>query len=812
MIMRGQVAEIYKIFEGSSKKLVIPVYQRNYDWKIKQCAQLLEDLVDLHEHNRPKHFFGAIVGKPETSFKWVVIDGQQRLTTVSLLILALSQLVDSGALTASDPDLGRKLRKNYLIADAGERDGKFRLKPVKDDNSAYQRLFCDDESEYIHASNVTSNYRYLLEELPQRGLSGDEWWNAISRLEVMHLDLENHDDPQRIFESLNSTGLALSEADKVRNLVLMGLESDEQQYVYEQYWNRIEKNVNFETDAFLRRYLISVTHKLPNANAVFEAFKEFATKRGTKGAELLAEVREYSTHARDIEQAQTGHREIDLHLQRLNLLRIDVTLPFLMPVMGDFKRGDLQADDFVEILQILESYLARRLFCGINTAGLNYIFARLYRDVRRWWSPGERLSEVVAYALLVRAGASSGVFPDDTQFAEGFVTRDVYRLGGERHRYIFECLENQGSKDVRDIATRLQAGSLSVEHIMPRTLTNAWRETLGPAAEQVHATWINRIANLTVTGYNPEYSNASFQQKKQCDHGFDHSPYRLNELLKEHSSWGEAELKQRSDQLLAIALNYWKYPTTTFEPPAPALPTEPLGQHTDFTHRRIAAYEWQGTRHTVRSWRQFIVSIVRQLLPEHRAQIFEYAKGSSDFQLEPLEKNSPFGTVTDGLAVWVHSDTRQKCAVLRRLFHSLNIDPDDLTIVLHPSGKENEAAQHAKNAKYGELGDFLPLLAELANAEIDDDDVAALAAEFTEAFSPYMINDPQARLGRKFADELMASGEFLADASEELLLAVLSSAVLMSKGQLDPAILRRTIVEGSLQATLGQLLEVANRG
>lgn len=278
--LRGEPKPSWKIFSQTGTSLQIPVYQRNYDWGVPQCERLVDDLEalarsDPREH--PKHFFGSVVGQPEGSWLWIVIDGQQRLTTVSLLMVAIVHAVRSGDLELSPADGLVANLNNYLLVDSNPHDLKFKLKPVKNDAAAYRALFGPEE-DFIASSNVTANYRYFRTRLAKTGLTATEIRDAIERLEVMHLDLEAHDDPQRIFESLNSTGLDLSESDKIRNLVLMNQPSAEQTRLYEQRWNPIEENVDYHTDWFIRWYLTTKTNKSPRESDVFEASKRFVPR------------------------------------------------------------------------------------------------------------------------------------------------------------------------------------------------------------------------------------------------------------------------------------------------------------------------------------------------------------------------------------------------------------------------------------------------------------------------------------------------------------------------------------------------------
>ena len=341
--MKGTTNPILNAFDGNHKELFIPVYQRNYDWQIKQCERLFQDLEDIIAVDRKKHFFGAVVGKPE-SWKWIVIDGQQRLTTVSLLMLALANALRDGDIESEDDELAEKIEMDYLRIGATKKRTRFKLKPVKDDDKAYQRLF-GPEKEFINSSNITANYKYFRERISQTSLNADQLWDAICRLEVMHLDLEEYDDAQRIFESLNSTGLELKEADKIRNFVLMGHDSATQTHLYEDRWNPIEENSDFETDAFIRWYLTTKTARTPKEQDVYEAFKTYVAKTGKSTEEILDDLYEFSSYYRKIRRASTGDQRVNALLRRMNPIRGAVTIPFLMPVLRAVENGETSYDD-----------------------------------------------------------------------------------------------------------------------------------------------------------------------------------------------------------------------------------------------------------------------------------------------------------------------------------------------------------------------------------------------------------------------------------------------------------------------------------
>lgn len=769
--MKGSIRRITELFDGNSKHLLIPVYQRNYDWKLKHCARLFDDLVDIVRQDRETHFFGAIVGHPEDSFTYVVIDGQQRLTTSSLLMLALVHSLEDGTVKSKDANLPAKIRDSYLVLKDKHAAVKFKLKPVKNDNDAYRRLLCDDTP--IESSTITANYRYFRERIAGGELDGDQIWDAIFRLQVMALDLEKQDDPQRIFESINSTGLELSEADKIRNVVLMHQPSHEQEDLYENYWNRIENAVEYRTDWFIRFYLVSKTGRTPRQDAVYEAFREYQKNAKASTREILSEMRDYADYSHELNTASTGIAAADKRLRRFNMVKHDVTLPLTMPLLGEVKAGTVSAEDFTAVIVILDSYLFRRFISGVPTHGLNKIFATLYSEIHRLRGAGDQFSDVLAYSL--RRRTASGRFPTDDEFKESFATRNLYNIKSENRSYLFECLENNWSNDTHDIATALESQSISIEHIMPQTLTAAWRHDLGAEAEEIHATWCNRIGNLTVTGYNSSYSNSPFADKKKRENGFDASSYRLNALLKSSDVWTVTQLEERSQALTDVALKYWPLPSTDFEPYALPLPSAPMGDDESFTNRTIVAFEFGDTRKTVASWKVAYVEVIRLLVDERREEVFAYASESNDLTVveDSYEVSGWESLVVPGLTVLTGNSTRAKLASLRKLFNHLDVDTDDLVFTLRNTESAESEETVDEPGPYAELTKFLPGMEELASTAATEEDTRDLRDEFAKAFTGFIVTNPQAALpGRNLPD--LENAAFIEKATADDILAALS--------------------------------------
>lgn len=805
--MRGQVTEVLKVYGMQERQLVIPVYQRNYDWGLKQCQQLLDDLGDVIKHNRPNHFFGAVVGQAEGSWRWVVIDGQQRLTTVSLLMLALADLLDEQVLHSQDSDLARRIRTSFLLLKEQDDTPRFKLKPVKLDAEAYAALF-KSQSEHVDTSSVTANYRYFKERVPLLDISGDDLWEAVRRLEVMHLDLEQQDDAQRIFESLNSTGLALSEADKVRNLVLMGLDVQEQEKVYSDYWNRIETNVDYATGAFLRWYLVTQSSRIPRQDRVYEAFKNYMADTRLRSAQLMEEVRRYSTYYRQIHQASTGHQKIDLRLRRLNLLKTDVVLPLLMPLLEAYEGGDIDAADLADCIRIIESYIFRRYIAEVPTNALNKVFATVFRDVRRIRPKDRPFSEVLGYSLRKRSG--SGSFPNDAEFIQSLESKNLYNFKGERRKYLFECLENLNSNDTRDIAHGIENGSLSIEHIMPQTLTQSWVDELGSEAERIHDRWLHRLGNLTVTGYNSSYSNASYSMKRTMDHGFMESPFRLNKEIKTSETWGEEQLRARSQRLCDEALSYWIYPQSDFEPVRPQLPTEALGTDTDFTGRAPVAFTWNEHHATVKNWRDLTTRVFKIAVVEHRDAILQLA-GTTDYfrvgdAFDP-EENGVYA-LDESIGWNGSSSTWTKVSLMRRLFNQAGLDTEELVITLRPEESDSDHSADSsrsedEEAPYEDLTKFLPRFEEIRGLPTGDPLLEETTEEFARTFEPFRDQQPLTTLGtsvRKFC----ADPNRLEVATPSELLALVSSKVDETE-RVDPEALLEAAADGSLSSWVSRL-------
>lgn len=481
--------------QGSNKRFVIPVYQRNYDWKIENCKQLFDDLVKVIHNGRKSHFFGSIVSvyNPDgANDEFLVIDGQQRLTTVSLLLLAMYNLLEKGIVVPAKVSLSERIYETYLVDKWQDDDTRIKLKPVKNDRMAFSKLF-EDESEHIKESNLTINYNYFYERIQKEEISIDELFDSLSRLEIISITLNQDDNPQLIFESLNSTGVALSEGDKIRNFILMGLPTKEQNDFYEKYWNKIEVYTGYEVSAFIRDYLSVKQQVTPSMSRIYYTFKAYVEDRELETEPLLSDLLSYAKWYEILVKGKTANSTLNACIYRLNRLETTVTRPFFLEILRLHFENKLSMDEVTDIFLTTENYLFRRTICDLPTNALNKIFLMLHKDVMRYDGTDDNYVAKLKYALLAKKERAR--FPDDAEFAESFSTRPMYLMNSKNKIYVLERLENFGTAEDKDVYRHFDDGTYSIEHIMPQHLTPAWIKDLGDDYLTVHETWLHRIAN-----------------------------------------------------------------------------------------------------------------------------------------------------------------------------------------------------------------------------------------------------------------------------------------------------------------------------
>lgn len=557
--MDARKGNIFEILNGN-KQFLIPVYQRYYSWDIEQCRRLWNDIVDMQKQNKAGHFVGSIVNIAEQAMptgvqKYMIIDGQQRMTTLTLLLLALR---DYAIQHPEDTTINSRRIDNMLLKNEYEvGDERYKLLLTETDRDILIRLVESKPIPDGTKSRLIDNYKFFSGKIADRDLQPAEIYESIGKLQIVNITLDRTmDDAQAIFESLNSTGKELSESDLIRNYVLMGLEPSEQTYVYEHLWRPMEQLFVYETqdsvmDSFFRHYLTMKLTRIPKQGRVYEEFKlyhlncEFGTIR-----ELCQDLLNYAKFYTDIVFKRSNNAELKRLYEDIVDLRMEVSYPFLLKVHNDCAEGTITEDNLKEILRLCISYVLRRSICDIPTNSMNKTFATLRNSIR----PDDYMNSVKAFFVLQDTYKE---FPDNDKFMAAFMSRDIYTM--RARNYILSRLENFGNK------APIIIENYTIEHIMPQntSLSPEWQHDLGVNWKEIQKTYIHTIGNLTLTAYNSEMSDRPFMDKMNMPGGFKESALRLNAYLVKLTEWNEDHIKERAQQLAAKAVQIWPYPSLT---------------------------------------------------------------------------------------------------------------------------------------------------------------------------------------------------------------------------------------------------------
>ena len=567
-----------------SDQLVVPLYQRPYSWSEPEWSQLWSDILRVADGpSSLNHFVGSLVQIGGTALAaghnpLQLIDGQQRVTTISVLLLALDRLARRRV--EADPDdldaisvANEKLPAHYLVDDREHGERRYKLLPNASDRATYLALIDGAPLPDKPSRGLLNADQFFETQMDACDRPLADLFGAVSRLLVVEIALERGvDDPQLIFESLNSTGLDLTQADLIRNYVLMRLGPSEQDGLYRHYWQPMEdrlKPVGPEGfDRFIRDYLTMRTAQIPRIDRIYRAFKDFAHSSGDDATGIAKDLCRFSAYYGVLVLGSAEDRTVRQALTNLSALKVEVTYPFLLDVLDDHAREVITTVDLVEVLRIVESYVFRRSVVGIPTNTLNKFFASLSREVDE-----ARYLESLTATLLLREGTSR--FPRDEEFRRELRRKDIYNF---RNRvYLLDRLENHDRKE------RVEVASYTIEHILPQNpeLSPAWQDELGSDWQRVQAEHLHTLGNLTLTGYNSELSDRSFQEKRSMPGGFADSPVRLNASVREHARWTEEAIITRGRRLADEAGTIW---------PMPVLADEILGRYRHARSRLKGAY------------------------------------------------------------------------------------------------------------------------------------------------------------------------------------------------------------------------------
>ncbi len=556
--MEATQAQLLSLLDGK-KQFTIPIYQRTYSWHLKQCQQLFLDIERIgNDESELSHFIGSIVYfKPGTSPvtsvpELLVIDGQQRLTTVSLLLLALTHFLKKHPDFTLEDETWEEIQETYLINKHRKDDSRFKLLLTRKDKTTYTNLVDEMEMTSNHSKRILENYNFFKGKIHKENALAV--YHGIKKLIIVDVILErDKDNPQLIFESLNSTGLDLSQADLIRNYILMGQPMDKQNDLYERYWFPMEQSFGENIGSlawFIRDYLTMKEASIPRIDQVYEVYKKFlGSKNGFKSVEeAVKSLHRYAKYYVRIALLKEEDPAIAKKLKEITKLKIDTSYPFLLAVYGDFEDEQINKEEFIEIIGMVSNYVFRRAICGIPTNSLNKTFATLYKRIKR-----ETYLESVKAAFILMDGYRR--FPSDTEFSKELQIKDVYNF--RSRNYLLESLENHNRKEL------VNAENYTIEHILPQNqnVSIQWQNELGEDWERTKAKYLHSLGNLSLTGYNSELSDRPFSDKKAIPGGFDTSPLFLNESVRAETKWNEEAILRRASKLAERACLVWKEPT-----------------------------------------------------------------------------------------------------------------------------------------------------------------------------------------------------------------------------------------------------------
>lgn len=693
--MKANEKAFLHFLEGSDKHFIIPVYQRNYDWKREQCEQLFCDLIEIIDNKFRNHFMGSIVSiyyYDEAGREYLIIDGQQRITTLSVLLLAMYNLLDKGEIEATFKK--EQIKEDYLVNKYLEKEKKIRLKPIKEDNEAFLTLFENDEDYFINNSHITENYKYFCSKLKECEKSIDDVFDAIKRLFIVEIELkQGEDNPQLIFESINSTGLSLTAADLVRNFILMGLTDKDQKNYYEKYWNKIEKNTDYKVSDFIRHYLTFRERKIPKQDSVYISFKKYTWNYRLNTEDLLKELLEYSKYYNRFALLNESDKNLNEVLERINKLNITVSYPFFLEIYSDYTQGVINKEDLKEILLLVESFSFRRSICDVSPNALNKIYMTLGREIKN--HPDYKENYVVILKYLLKKKKGSQRFPEDKEFAEKFMSKDIYN--SKNCSYILEKIENFGNLEKIDVENLLMSNELTIEHIMPKNLSDQWIKDLGVNWRGVHENYLNTIGNITLTAYNREMSNKNFNQKRMMENGFNKSKLFLNEHLKKTPRWNEGTIKRRATILKDAALKIWMYPCTEYVSSMDISPVYLLSDEHNFTGEKISSFIFSGRERKAVSWKKLYEYVARELymIDPSKFKLFindnDFTTAKNKKYISELEADlrSPI-KINESLFLEGNLGTNYIIENIRKMMKKFGISEDELAIKLQKETKTLE--------------------------------------------------------------------------------------------------------------------------
>lgn len=648
--MKANETKVDKFLATNETTFAIPVYQRNYDWSLTQCKQLLHDIIETGKNDKINaHFIGSIVYVHDDVYtasgltELTIIDGQQRLTTITLIYIALYKLAQQ----LENQMLVNRIHKTYLINEFAPEAEKLKLKPTENNKEALRHIInSEDKEEFKGYSKIIENFNFF-----KNSITADNYetiQRGLSKLIFIDIALDRQrDNPQRIFESLNSTGLELSQADLIRNYILMGLSRTNQEKIYKSFWEVIEKNAKDETlnqtrvSDFIRDFSTLKNKEIPNKSNVYVTFKQnYPTATVNVLEENLSEIKSLSKfYNKLVNPKNEEDKAIRQQLEFINKLEINVAFPFLMKVYEDYSNGIIDKQIFISVLALIQSFTFRRFIVGLPTNALNKIFMSLYDKVEQ-----NNYLFSIQKSLLLRSGVQR--FPRNTETKNALKEKDVYNIKSKNRTYLLERLENHQNNEPVAIEGN---SDITIEHIFPQNPDPKWKIELGnDEYNYIKENYLNTIGNLTLSGNNGKLGNKYFTEKQVMndenkEQGYKFSRLWLNRDLQTLSKWNRIEIENRANVIANRFLNIWQYPDIQIENIHENDEVN-IFEAEDPNGKKIEYYVLLDQRTNVSSAKDFYVSVFKQLF-ELSSELFfttglrERIMLVSDINIERLERD-----------------------------------------------------------------------------------------------------------------------------------------------------------------------------
>lgn len=539
------------------KQFTIPVYQRPYSWEISQCEKLWNDIVHMQKRNRIGHFVGSIVNIAEQAMptgvqKFMIIDGQQRMTTLTLLLIALR---DYGYENKEDTTINPHSINGMCIQnDYASGEDKYKMLLTQKDKDILIKLIDRAPIDESKRSKLLDNYNFFVDKIKSKKIEPFAILEGIGKLQIVNITLDRaQDDPQLIFESLNSTGMDLSKSDLIRNYILMGLSPEQQDSIYNNYWFPMENLFDYSKqtwlmDKFFKHYLTFKYGKIPVESKIYEEFKNYYWDKSYEAIlNVSKELYKCAKYYTNIYYSNSGDRELDCVFKDIKSLNMDVASPFLIKVYYDYDNGVISKKEFIEIFRLCENYVFRRAICEIPTNSLNKTFNVAVRNI----NIDNYINSVKAFFIMLD---NYKRLPSNEEFVKELKIRDIYNM--RIRNYILSKLENHNNKSPIIIE------NFTVEHIMPQNtnLNESWKNYLGKNYKDIQKQYLHTIGNLTLTAYNSEMSDKSFEDKLNMTGGFKESALRLNSYVVKQDKWNKDTIEERANELCKLSEEIWEYP------------------------------------------------------------------------------------------------------------------------------------------------------------------------------------------------------------------------------------------------------------